>query len=206
MRIQTRCGVSFPTFRRCCKYPRGAGFNRAPFPLPDNYSKAVLYQHHTQIDKVILLQYIWYHITMPSVQWSQVNQTNPSPYDQIFILSEAVINDSFKDMFPQPVAFTRQDKEALQTRRTGQWISGGQVGPPSVRMHVEERSPAFMMWFTLEFTGGRIHLRTTAPWESPAKYNNFDLTGWRLVFKTRIGRDHLPPQNVTVTERSGMDN
>ncbi|KAL4949260.1 hypothetical protein BDW69DRAFT_188476 [Aspergillus filifer] len=101
---------------------------------------------------------------MPSVQWSRANQTNPSPYDQIFILSENVINEAFRAMFPTSVPFSRQDKEAVRTRRTGQWISNAKVEAPSISMHVEERNPAYMAFFTLTFdTGGRIHLRTSPP-------------------------------------------
>ncbi|KAL4946613.1 hypothetical protein BDV06DRAFT_218080 [Aspergillus oleicola] len=122
---------------------------------------------------------------MPSIQWSKTNQTNPSPYDQIFILSENVINEAFRAMFPQPVSFSRQDKEAVRTRRTGQWISNAKVEAPSISMHVEERNPAYMALFTLSFDSGRIHLRTSPP-GAPSTFGNYPLNGWKLVFKTRI--------------------
>ncbi|KAL4960398.1 uncharacterized protein BDV14DRAFT_204709 [Aspergillus stella-maris] len=122
---------------------------------------------------------------MPSVQWSRANQTNPSPYDQIFILSENVINEAFRAMFPSPVSFSRQDQEAVRTRRTGQWISNAKVEAPSISMHVEERNPSFMAFFTLSFDSGRIHLRTSPP-GAPSTFGNYPLTGWKLVFKTRI--------------------
>ncbi|KGO50082.1 hypothetical protein PEX1_079460 [Penicillium expansum] len=122
---------------------------------------------------------------MPSVAWSQVNETNPSPYDQVFILSEAVINQSFQAMFPMPVPFSRQDKEAVRTRQTGQWISNGMVSAPQVSIHVEERSPAYLTLFTLPFTSGMIHLRTS-PRGARDTFQNFPLGGWKLVFKTRI--------------------
>ncbi|KAL4815456.1 hypothetical protein BDW67DRAFT_176276 [Aspergillus spinulosporus] len=122
---------------------------------------------------------------MPSVEWSRVNQTDPSPYDQVFILSEKVINEAFEAMFPTPVPFSRQDKEAVRTRRTGQWIANARVRAPRISIHVEERNPAYLMLFTLSFDSGRIHLRTSPP-GAPSTFGNFPLAGWKLVFKTRI--------------------
>ncbi|KAL5050837.1 hypothetical protein BDW71DRAFT_173287 [Aspergillus fruticulosus] len=122
---------------------------------------------------------------MPSVEWSRVNQTDPSPYDQVFILSEKVINEAFDAMFPTPVPFSRQDKEAVRTRRTGQWIANAHVGAPRISIHVEERNPAYLVLFTLSFDSGRIHLRTSPP-GAPSTFGNFPLAGWKLVFKTRI--------------------
>lgn len=146
---------------------------------------------------------------MPSVAWSQVNETNPSPYDQVFILSEAVINQSFQAMFPMPVPFSRQDKEAVRTRQTGQWISNGMVSAPQVSIHVEERSPAYLTLFTLPFTSGMIHLRTS-PRGARDTFQNFPLGGWKLVFKTRIGKHELfarnERENDALANTIGMDN
>ncbi|KAL3468898.1 hypothetical protein BJX99DRAFT_265713 [Aspergillus californicus] len=44
---------------------------------------------------------------MQSVAWSHVNQTNPSPYDQVFILSESVIERSFENLFSDDVPVNR---------------------------------------------------------------------------------------------------
>jgi hypothetical protein len=125
---------------------------------------------------------------MRSIQASRVNETNPSPYDQVFFLTQAVINEAFYAMFPSPVPFKRQDKEAARTGRTGQWITKGQVLAPEVVIHVEDRSPAYFVLFTLHFHSGTIHLRTSPPGATDT-FQPFRLDGWRLVFKTRISKD-----------------
>ncbi|RHZ63547.1 hypothetical protein CDV55_103635 [Aspergillus turcosus] len=129
---------------------------------------------------------------MPSVEWSRVNQTNPSPYDQIFILSQEFINKSFRAGFPRPEKFQRYDKEAVNTGKvdpnnmTGQWIEEDTlVGAPQISINVEERNPSYLTLFILNFVSGSIHLRTTPP-GAPSKFQDFSLQGWKLVFKTRI--------------------
>lgn len=125
---------------------------------------------------------------MSAFKSSRVNETDPSPYDQVFLLSQAFINNAFQSMFPQPVSFSRKDREFLRTKTTGQWITAGQVSAPSISIHVEERNPAYSALFNLTFASGTIHLRTS-PRGARDTFQNYPLDGWQLVFKTRIGKD-----------------
>ncbi|KAI0392996.1 hypothetical protein F5Y17DRAFT_459335 [Xylariaceae sp. FL0594] len=128
---------------------------------------------------------------------SRVDRTDPSPYDQIFVLSEDVINKSFASMFPGTTPFTRNDKEAVRTRRTGQWITRGKVLAPRISVHVEERNPAYHALFKLRFESGSIHLRTTPRGVRDA-YRNYPLDGWELVFKTRLASKVLSANDPKV--------
>jgi hypothetical protein len=131
---------------------------------------------------------------MSAVHSSRVNDTDPSPYDQIFILSQAVINEAFKRLFPTDVKveFHRLDKQALETGKAdyrlmkGQWIEApSYVLAPRITIHVEERSPKYKILFHRPFDTGRIHLRTSAPGK-PDTFKTFPLDKWELVFKTNI--------------------
>ncbi|KAL4902218.1 hypothetical protein BDW74DRAFT_181068 [Aspergillus multicolor] len=123
---------------------------------------------------------------MPDAQWSRVNETDPSPYDQVFVMSERFINRNFKLMYPNPVPWGRRDREAVRTNdQKGQWIKQAEVEAPHVSIHVEERNPAYQMLFTLPFHRGRFHLRTSGP-GAPDSFHEYNISGWKLVFKTRI--------------------
>ncbi|RDW81287.1 uncharacterized protein DSM5745_04844 [Aspergillus mulundensis] len=123
---------------------------------------------------------------MPSIEWSRVNETDPSPYDQVFVMSQGFINNNFKLMYPRPVAWERKDREAVNTNQaSGQWIEQAKVEAPYVSIHVEERNPAYQILFTLPFQQGRLHLRTSRP-GAPDSYHVFNMKRWKLVFKTRI--------------------
>ncbi|KAL4879020.1 hypothetical protein BJY04DRAFT_194590 [Aspergillus karnatakaensis] len=125
---------------------------------------------------------------MPSVEWDRVNKTNPSPYDQIFILSEDVINKSFEDLFVNHPDVIRRDQEAVQTRgRSGQYFKNAKAKAPLISLHVEERNPAYLALLTLRFHQGEINLRTTPAWKQPPIFRRYDVTEWQ-PFKMGVSR------------------
>src|SRR4051812_4678998 len=97
---------------------------------------------------------------MSAVHSSRINDTDPSSYDQIFILIQAVFNEAFKTLFPTfvQVELHRLDKQALETGKVdyrlmkGQWIEAlSYVLAPRIAIHVEERSPKYKILFHLPF-------------------------------------------------------
>lgn len=115
-------------------------------------------------------------------------RTNPSPYDQMIVLSQCMINSAFASMWQQ------ENHDALMKKftRTGinqQYINPAILEPPQIWIPVRDRNYLGRVYLRLKVITGNIYLHTTPQSTAPTR---IPMDGWDLYFRMRISTYPTP--------------
>lgn len=119
---------------------------------------------------------------MSAFTQSQVYKTNPNPYDQIIVLSQATINESFANMW----AIAPDDSPLLsfaKTQRDGQYINGT-LAAPRISLQAQQRDLQ-LLYYYLNFDSGTLKLYVSDD-SNDSTMTEFDISGWIICFPVRI--------------------
>ena len=114
---------------------------------------------------------------------SFINLTDPAPFDQLIVLSQRTINDSFKNMWE--LAQLDDDsplKHFKEKFRSGDYLDTT-IGVPSVQLQVTTKDP--MLYFKLRMTKGELFLYLTND-ESNDSHIKWDVKDWVFAFSVTI--------------------
>ena len=113
----------------------------------------------------------------------RINSTDPGPWDQIIVLSQEVINDSFKQMW-KLAQLDDSSPMCHYTKRTRLGDIDIYPGPPKVQLQVTKKDP--MLFFQLPVERGCLDIFVSDDLENPErKLVNAANTTW--VFPVNIG-------------------
>lgn len=124
---------------------------------------------------------------------SQVNDTNPGPYDQVLMLSQSIINRSLKTNYEKQPADSKMRNVNYSVGGLGS-IKGG-LEAPEVQFRGDDLSPYFILKFQ---TGAAMYLRT-----SDDKEKRFELGGSVFAFPVKLSKS-CPPFFVVITRATGI--
>jgi hypothetical protein len=112
---------------------------------------------------------------------SLTNKTSPVPYDQVIVLSQKIINDSFYNMWVLADDTSPIRSINLKTR-DGQTLTG-KLKAPTIIVNVVDYT--YMLYFQWNFNSGSMTLYTTDNPNDPTT-KTFDLTNWVVAFGTTM--------------------
>ncbi|KAK6517480.1 hypothetical protein TWF281_004132 [Arthrobotrys megalospora] len=113
---------------------------------------------------------------------NQIQNTNPSPYEQIFLVTQDTINKTFQNMW------AGADKDSplvkFETKSHGQHLSGD-LAAPEISLNVFGQNQV-QLYYHLKFICGDMELYIN---EDSDDTKVFSLEGWDLVFPVVIGSE-----------------
>jgi hypothetical protein len=112
---------------------------------------------------------------------SLIDKTDPSPYEQVIVLSQTVVNDAFHNMWliaPEGSPLTKLD----YTNRSGEYLKSD-LGPPKVQLHVTSSDP--LLYYMLSMKKGSLKIYTTDDPSDPSDIE-WDIKDWIFAFSVTI--------------------
>jgi len=106
---------------------------------------------------------------------SLFNNTDPTPYRQLIVLSEKMINDGFYNMWA--IADDGSPLLSVDIDVTNVGSLSGDLDAPSLSLHVTSVDP--QLYFIVTFTNGTLTLDATT--------KSWDVTGWIFSFPVNLG-------------------
>lgn len=113
---------------------------------------------------------------MSSFAESQKN-TNPEPYDQIFVLSQATINAFFNELWNRTPGL----KHVQRPPGTSVQQLDADLGPPVISIPVEAPNLFGQIYLHLKLQSGTLRLRDGA-----GVLQTFNVANWDIVLRTKI--------------------
>jgi hypothetical protein len=112
---------------------------------------------------------------------SFINGTNPTPYEQILVLSQKMINDAFNNMWV--IADDDSPLHHFKTSTRGGDKIDTDLGPPSVQLQVTTVDP--QLYFLLPLTSGSMtHYLSNDPDDDT--HVDIDIENWVCAFSVKI--------------------
>lgn len=112
---------------------------------------------------------------------SQVNKTNPDPYQQIVVLSQATINDTLYNMWL--LAPDDSPLLAFKEKIRGAGSIDTKLAAPKISLQVTTADP--QLYYLLEFESGTLELYVSNDDDDDTK-KSFDVSGWVFAFAVKI--------------------
>ncbi|KAL1967188.1 hypothetical protein VTN77DRAFT_3479 [Rasamsonia byssochlamydoides] len=121
---------------------------------------------------------------------SFVNKTNPDPYQQIIVLSQAMINDAFKNMW-----LIADDDSPIRhfKRKTRSGSIDVTLGQPRVQLQVTTVDP--QLYFMLSMTSGSLHLYVSDDPEDDST-KDWEIDNWVFAFSVKIAQKILKKSDL----------
>ncbi|KAF3148516.1 hypothetical protein TWF594_000927 [Orbilia oligospora] len=123
---------------------------------------------------------------MPDFTTSQIRDTDPSPYDQIFLVTQDTINKTFKNMWA--LADQSSPLVKFNYKSHGQYL-GGDLDAPEIELSIYGQN-SVQLYYHLKFLTGQMELYID-PDSDDTK--DFSLVGWDIVFPVVIGSETYKP-------------
>jgi hypothetical protein len=111
-------------------------------------------------------------------------KTNPSPYDQVIVMSQRFINASFARMWQE----APYDDPLKRFERTGprtQDMIKVTFEPPQIFIPAPDRNYPGQVYLRMKVLRGDIYLYSNSTNAFP---DHYDMDGWDLYFKMRISK------------------
>ncbi|KAK6510177.1 hypothetical protein TWF481_004890 [Arthrobotrys musiformis] len=119
---------------------------------------------------------------MPDYTTSQNRDTNPSPYDQIFLVTQDTVNKTFRNMWA--LADQSSPLVKFNFKSHGQHL-GGDLDAPEVELNVYGQN-SVQLYYHLKFLTGEMELYIDADSDDTKR---FSLEGWDIVFPVVIASE-----------------
>ncbi|KAF3223491.1 hypothetical protein TWF106_004883 [Orbilia oligospora] len=123
---------------------------------------------------------------MPDFTTSQIRDTDPSPYDQIFLVTQDTINKTFKNMWA--LADQSSPLVKFNYKSHGQYLTGD-PDAPEIELSIYGQN-SVQLYYHLKFLTGQMELYID-PNSDDTK--DFSLVGWDIVFPVVIGSETYKP-------------
>ncbi|RFU77336.1 hypothetical protein TARUN_4888 [Trichoderma arundinaceum] len=138
---------------------------------------------------------------------SYINSTDPTPFDQIIVISQKVINESFQNMWE----LAQLDDAASPLKHFERSVRGGDylktdIGAPSVQLQVTTKDP--MLYFMLRMTSGSLLLYLTNNPDDDS-HIQWDIDNWVFAFSVTISRKYIDKNSAEYKQfkdRAGLPN
>lgn len=116
---------------------------------------------------------------------SYINSTDSSPWDQMIVVSQKVINESFQNMWQlaQLDDAASPLKHYERTTRAGEYLKFD-VGVPSVQLQTVPKDE--LLYFMLRMTGGSCFIYLTDD-ENDDTHIDWEINDWVFAFSVDIG-------------------
>lgn len=112
---------------------------------------------------------------------SQVQKTNPNPYDQILLVSQASLNDALENMYLLAPTDSLLLRFSL-TLRDGQSLNAN-LGTPRVSLQVTSQDP--QLYYFMKMNSGTMKVFVSQK-ASDITMKTFDVSGWEIAFPVKI--------------------
>lgn len=116
-------------------------------------------------------------------EWSLINQTDPSPYAQVIVLAQSMINDAFQNMW----ILADDDSPMKHFKKASR---GGDsldvyLGAPNVSLQVTTRDPE--LYYYLVMNSGKVKLYLS---DDPDDDSNVEwpVNNWVFAFSVKISK------------------
>ncbi|GAQ10131.1 hypothetical protein ALT_7452 [Aspergillus lentulus] len=132
-------------------------------------------------------------------------KTNPSPYDQVIIMSQRFINASFARMW-QEAPYNDPLKRFERTGPRTQDMINVTFEPPQIFIPAPDRNYPGQVYLRMKVLRGDIYLYSNSTNAFP---DHYDMDGWDLYFKMRIRNkdsDRHDPKYTAYQNLSGFKN
>lgn len=121
------------------------------------------------------------------------SSTDPSPYDQVIILSQKTINDSFKNMWELAQLDDDSPLKHFKIKIRGGSFLEVDIGQPSVELCVTVSDP--MLYFKLKMASGKLKLYLSDDDEDESAVE-WDVKNWVFAFSVTIGELIYPEMQM----------
>ncbi|KAK6351918.1 hypothetical protein TWF718_005061 [Orbilia javanica] len=126
---------------------------------------------------------------------SQIRDTNPSPYDQIFLVTQETVNKAFRRMWA--IADPSSPLVTFNYKSHGQHL-GGDLDAPQIELNVYGQNNV-QLYYHLKFLTGQMELYID-PDSDDTKV--FSLVDWDIVFPVVIGSETYKPGDSEYSEHA----
>ncbi|KAL7910308.1 hypothetical protein GGI35DRAFT_479170 [Trichoderma velutinum] len=138
---------------------------------------------------------------------SYINSTDASPWDQMIVISQKVINESFKNMWEvaQLDDATSPLKHYERTTRAGEYLKFD-VGVPSVELQTVPKDQ--LLYFMLRMTGGSCFIYLSDNQDDDS-HINWQINDWVFAFSVSIAQKTVEKESQEYQDfknRSGLLN
>lgn len=117
---------------------------------------------------------------------SFVNRTNPSPYHQALVLSQAMINNAFENMWFVAEEDSNLHNVNMSIRGAGNLRA--KILAPKIAIQVTTLNP--QLYYLLQFESGKLWLYLSND-ESDDSKKEWDVAGWVFAFPVSICTSYL---------------
>ncbi|KAL6901483.1 hypothetical protein GGI43DRAFT_433629 [Trichoderma evansii] len=138
---------------------------------------------------------------------SYINSTDPTPFDQIIVVTQKVINASFQNMW-ELAQLDDQDsplKHFEESMRGGDYLKVD-IGAPSVQLQTTTSDP--MLYFMLKMTSGSVLLYLSSNPNDDSNIN-WEINDWTFAFSVKIANKSIDKNSAEYQQfkdRAGLPN
>ncbi|KAK6526112.1 hypothetical protein TWF281_011149 [Arthrobotrys megalospora] len=134
------------------------------------------------------------------------NDTNPYPYDQLVVLSQSLINDSFHNMH-----LLADDSDPIKRFHYGKQNDehdhvNVQLAAPTIQLQATKNFP--QLYFIMNMISGTLHLDVSSEDDDDSIWKDYDTTGWVFAFPVNIAQkivEKTDPRFTKAVNDTGLD-
>lgn len=121
---------------------------------------------------------------------TRISYTDPSPYDQAFVISQGVVNEAFGFLHDNS-----KDTDAIRYYKQNIRVESIEMNLDAPAIEIQAIGNDPQVYLMIYISSGTLEVYQSDGGDDLAKY---DLTGWKLAYPVKFGAQFLLPSTAFV--------